>query len=221
MAALGHRDAPQWIGLGEASSLLGIAPGTLRRWADEGRVPVFTTPGGHRRFSRSALRALLPADRQGRPTLARLGASPERIARVYRSRRARRVREAVPWAEAMSDETRITFRERGRNLVSLLLEHLDAADSRYAGLKLQEARRLAADYGREVAGLGSSMSEAVQGFLRFRTPFVGELASIARKRGLDTREATALLTDAEAAMDQLLLAFMTGHALAAGARRRS
>ena len=40
----GTRQSSSWIGLGEASRLLGIAPGTLRRWADEGRIPVFTTP---------------------------------------------------------------------------------------------------------------------------------------------------------------------------------
>ena len=61
----GTRQSSSWIGLGEASRLLGIAPGTLRRWADEGRIPVFTTPGGHRRFARSTLSALLPAARPG------------------------------------------------------------------------------------------------------------------------------------------------------------
>ena len=72
-----------------------------------------------------------------------------------------------------------------------------------------------------MATLGSSLSEAVEGFLRFRSPFVEELATIARRRGLDTREATALLADAERAMDRLLIAMMTGHSLESGSRRRS
>jgi hypothetical protein len=62
------------------------------------------------------------------------------------------------------------------------------------------------------------MTEAVQTFIQFRTPFTAQLASTARRRGLDTREATALLTSAEAAMDQLLVATMTGHSLATGQR---
>ncbi len=44
------RDTTGWVSLGEARRTLGIAPGTLRRRADDGRVPVFTTPGGHRRL---------------------------------------------------------------------------------------------------------------------------------------------------------------------------
>jgi len=35
--------------------------------------------------------------------------------------------------------------------------------------------------------------------------------ALARLRRLDTREATALLVDAEAALDRLLVALMTGH----------
>lgn len=209
-----------WMTLGEASATLGIAPGTLRRWADDGRVPVFTTPGGHRRFTQAAIAAILPANRVRRPTLARLGASPERIALAYRSRQARPRSEALPWVEALSEHDRLAFGERGRALVALLLEHLDADDGRLAALKLQEAERLAASYGRDAATLGASLSEAVQGFLRFRRPFTEALAQVARTRGLDTREATALLAGATAATDRLLIAMMTGHTLEEGARGR-
>jgi phage gp36-like protein len=48
--------------------------------------------------------------------------------------------------------------------------------------------------------------------VRFREAFIGELAGIARRRRLDTREATALLVEAETAVDKLLVALMNGHA---------
>ncbi len=218
MASQSRSGRPDWVTLGEASRLLGIAPGTLRRWADEGRVAVFTTPGGHRRFSKAALRSLLPSERSSRPQLARLGASPERIARAYRPGRSHPDRVVSPGLEALADLDRHAFRERGRQLLGLLLDHLDARDDDSRALKLQEAARLAAEDGRAAAALGASMSEAVQGFLQFRAPFIAELASIGRRRGLDTREATALLTDAEAALDRLLVAMMTGHTLTAGSQ---
>jgi excisionase family DNA binding protein len=215
-------NSEDWLTLAEASRVLGVSGATLRRWADDGRVPVFTTPGGHRRFSRRTLQHLLPATRRDRPTLARLGASPERIVRAYRPRRsaasAATAAERPPWLEHLSDTDRLEFRERGRHLLELLVEHLDAADASTAALKLQEAAQLAAGHGRQVAALGASMAEAVQTFIQFRSPFVQQLAATARRRGLDTREATDLLIGAEAAMDHLLVATMTGHSLAAGQR---
>src|SRR4029079_9002268 len=44
-----------WLSLGPASELLGIDPDTLRRWADEGRVPAWTTAGGAWRLAGGAL----------------------------------------------------------------------------------------------------------------------------------------------------------------------
>ncbi len=227
-----HDQAPDqdWVGLGEASRLLGISHGTLRRWADEGRVAVFVTPGGHRRFSRHVLRSLLPAARSRRPSLARLGASPERIARAYRPapRQQPSPREvpeqssprASSWLDVLEDEDRTAFRARGREIVTVLLDYLDATGTETRTIRLQEACRLAAQHGRRIAELGASMTEAVETFLRVRTPFVTELAGIARHRGLDTREATELLVQADEALDRLLVATMTGHSLAAVGRRR-
>src|SRR5215469_12713125 len=51
-----------WLGLHEASVLLGVSLSTVRRWADSGKVPVYRTAGGHRRFRRQELQSLLAAD---------------------------------------------------------------------------------------------------------------------------------------------------------------
>jgi len=67
------RSDPQWLSLGDASRLLGVSTATVRRWADSGRLRPFTTPGGHRRFSRASLERLLPAQRARRPELAAAG----------------------------------------------------------------------------------------------------------------------------------------------------
>ena len=212
-----RRRSAGWLSLSEASRVLGISPGTLRRWADGGSVPVFTTPGGHRRFSRAALAALLPSERTKRPSLDRMGASADRITRAYRSPHG--PRGAGAWVDDLSEAEREVFRERGRVLVGQLLAHLDAPDGRTSAARLTDAKRLAADYGRGTAERGCSLSDAVQGFLRFRAPFTDELAALARRRGLDTREATELLAAAESAMDELLIAMMTGHTLEGGRRR--
>ncbi len=221
MSRSASRD-PDWMGLSEASRVLGVSPATLRRWSDAGRLRVFTTPGGHRRFSRSALDRLLPADRSRRPSIGGPGLSPSRIARTYR-RASREAAPELPWVLALSDEQRLLFRERGHVLAASLLQHLDSTQPEAAAHHLKEASSSAAEYGAVAARLGLSLNQTVEGFLRFRAPFHHELAVAARRRGFDTAETTDLLETAERAMDELLLATMNGHGLApgAGSRRQS
>jgi excisionase family DNA binding protein len=201
---------PDWLGLSEASRVLGVSPATLRRWSNAGRLRVFTTPGGHRRFSRSALERLLPADRTRRPTLGSAGLTPTQIARTYR-RASREAAPELPWVLTLTDDQRRLFRERGQLLAAGLLQHLDAPDPESASHHLEEAAVNAAEYGRVAASLGLSLSQTVEGFLRFRMPFHRELSVAARRRGFDTVETTGLLEAAERAMDRLLVATMTGH----------
>ncbi|HEU4572470.1 MAG TPA: helix-turn-helix domain-containing protein [Candidatus Limnocylindrales bacterium] len=203
------RQNPDWISLSEASRVLGVSPATLRRWSDAGRLRVFTTPGGHRRFSRDALERLLPGDRSRRPSIGG-SLTPSRIARTYR-RASREVAPELPWVLTLTDEQRALFRERGHLLAASLLQYLDAAQPDAAAMHLAEAGRSATDYGTVAAGMGLSLSQTVEGFLRFRAPFHQELAIAARRRGFDTTETTDLLQTAERAMDQLLIATMTGH----------
>jgi len=54
---------PEWLTLGQAAKFLGVAQSTLRKWSDQGRIPAFYTPGGHRRFRRHDLQSFV--DRSG------------------------------------------------------------------------------------------------------------------------------------------------------------
>ena len=57
----------EWLTLGQAAAFLGAAQSTLRKWADNGRLPAFYTPGGHRRFRRTDLEAFLAGPRATGP----------------------------------------------------------------------------------------------------------------------------------------------------------
>jgi excisionase family DNA binding protein len=50
---------PEWLTLGQAAKYLGVAQSTIRKWSDQGRVPAFYTPGGHRRYRRRDLDSFL------------------------------------------------------------------------------------------------------------------------------------------------------------------
>jgi len=58
-----NRDDSEWLTLGQAARFLGVAQSTIRKWSDQGKVPAFYTPGGHRRYRRTDLEVFL--DRSG------------------------------------------------------------------------------------------------------------------------------------------------------------
>ena len=190
--------------------MLGVSPVTLRRWADSGRLKTWVTPGGHRRFSPDALARLLPSERLRRPTLPAAGVTAARVARSYR-RQLPRVTAGLPWVLDLTVEQRALLRERGRQLAEAVLAHLDAGEETDGERHLADASAAASDYGRLAAGMGLSMSQTVESFLRFRAPFRRELLTVTRRRGFDTDEATELIERAEEAMDRLLVATMKGH----------
>lgn len=209
----------RWLSLGPASRLLGIDPDTLRRWADEGRVEAWATPGGHRRFDRRALERLATDRRRGtgRP-LASLGASPERLNRVYRRHYAAdaAATEAATGPRAHSardDIDREAYRQDGRRLIAALIDFLDAhaADARTRDRLEGEARAIVDDQAARLAAAGSSLTEAVSRFVAARQPFLAELAGLGRSRSLDPTRLAALYGDASAILDRLLLRFIDTH----------
>lgn len=209
---------PHWLSLGDASRLLGVSTATVRRWSDSGRLRPFTTPGGHRRFSRESLERMLPSDRARRPELgAGDGLTPTRLRRAYR-REAMPVARQAAWIATLDGDDRETFRRLGRRLAWELVAHLDAFEDESRQLHLREATALAADYGRLGADLGLAMSDVVEGFLAFRRPFLAEVGAVAARRGFDTAEVTTLFEEAERALDRLLIATMSGHRIRVGSQ---
>jgi hypothetical protein len=190
--------------------MLGIAPATLRRWSDAGRVRVFTTPGGHRRYRRAAVERLVPGDHHDRPSLVRSGLTSSRVVRAYREVARVAVRE-IPWLVRLDDTQRDWFRRHGHRLTGALLGYLDADEPIVTEHQLAEAIAEATAFGRLAAGLDLSLRQAVEAFLQFRRPFIRQLTLIARQRGFDTEATVELLEAAEDVMDRLLIAAMTAH----------
>jgi excisionase family DNA binding protein len=52
---------------GEVAALFRVDPKTVTRWAASGRITSIRTPGGHRRFRESEVRALLRGDNEASP----------------------------------------------------------------------------------------------------------------------------------------------------------
>jgi excisionase family DNA binding protein len=189
------------MGLSEARRTLGLSASTLRRLADSGTIRTFVTPGGHRRFSRTSVQALLPTDLPHRPPMARLGETPERLVRRYH----RAAAQALPWIGDLDSEDRLRFRAGGRRIVTALLAALDAPGPRARRRCLSEARAAGAEYGRAAGAAGLPASVTVEVFARMRQPFLEELSALARRRDFDAAATTGMLAEATAALDDLLL----------------
>ena len=117
--------SPRWLSLGPASRLLGVDPDTLRRWADDGRVEAYMTPGGHRRFDRRSIEQLVATRRAGHPTAGQPrrqpGAPDPGLPALVRHRTT--ATGGIPADDTVERER---YRQDGRRLVEALVAHLDA-----------------------------------------------------------------------------------------------
>ena len=191
--------------------MLGVDPDTLRRWADNGKIDVFTTPGGHRRFLRTSIDALIPRARSPRrASLSAMGEPPDRIAAEFR-KRVRTELTDQDWRTRFDEGSLRWFRERGMRMSDLLLGSLDT--SRRVGREqlVAQAETLGTEYGVEAKRTGLSLGEATQAFLFFRARFMAEIAQVARRRNVETSQAAALFAEADAALDRIILALIAGH----------
>ena len=122
------RVEPEWLTLGQAARFLGVAQSTIRKWSDQGRVPAFYTPGGHRRFRRGDLESFLARSGPGR---AQTGPAVLLVDDDERMRELVRVeleREGYDVQEAASaDEGLASIESRKPELVLLdvMMPHVD------------------------------------------------------------------------------------------------
>ncbi|MEO7663901.1 MAG: helix-turn-helix domain-containing protein [Candidatus Limnocylindrales bacterium] len=206
-----------WMSLGPASRLVGVDPDTMRRWADGGRIRAFSTPGGHRRFSRADLDQLVASRRGATQPLASVGTTPDRMTRAY----ARAYRDGAPVAEGLlGADSRAVLRTEGRRLIAVILAYLDATKPNDRERWEGEALTLIGSAATQLAAAGADVKEVLAIYLRARKPLLGELAALGRRRALDPGQLATLYERAVGLLDRLLLHLVETHASAVAASHR-
>lgn len=202
---------PEWVSIHEAALLMGVSPATLRRWSDAGDIRTFTTPGGHRRFSLTAIAGLLPAV-DSKP------ASHDQILEEVRLRTDRVV--AGGSRRIGRGSSRLASDERGdlalaeaqlRQAVAGLLGSLDAPRAGARSAALAAGRSAAGACGKLAAMRGLGLCQTVEAWLRLRRIVLRELASAARRHDLDLSTTTRWLDAASEGLDAMLMDVMGGH----------
>lgn len=197
----------RWLSIHDACLLLGVDPSTLRRWSDSGKVPVFRTPGGHRRYVEADLRRLIGTGPrpQERARINRQNLT-DRSLSGYEEEYLRAVRER-PWFRSYGTENQDEHRRLGRRLVDLAVRF--AAMAPNAGDRsslLVEGRQIGEHYGRSGAEHGLTSAETVEAFLYFRYPVFRAVTSLIEEEELASRRAIRLFSEISNFMDQVLIA---------------
>lgn len=155
----------QWLSLGEAAERLGVHATTLRRWADNGDIPVMLTPGGHRRFALSDVQRFAAQQR---------GLSgPGQVASAWADHALQTTRQEIvshqdePWLATFDNGARDANRRLGQQLLGLTMQYIGAPPEETAVL-LTEAQDLGRQYGELARANGLPLTEALEATLFFR-----------------------------------------------------
>lgn len=196
---------PEWMSIHEASVLMGVSSATLRRWSDAGDIRAFTTPGGHRRFSRAAVASLLPADATERPADAT--ERPD----GNRRRELSRVAREVPWFADLDPAAQRAMRRHARRISTALIASMEAVDADDRASSLAEAESSAAACAVLAAGSGVGLRETVEAFLGFRASYLRALIDASPERRGGARASAASIEAATGAFDRLVCRAMRAH----------
>ena len=155
--------------LKQASERLSVHPTTLRRWADQGSIPVVITPGGHRRFPRSAVERMREQRTGGVGQKDAGEALAERALSHTRAEIAEHRDER--WLSELNEREREEKRLLGQRVMGLMMQFISMEDDDGADL-LEEARALGRVYAESAIQTGMSLSEALQATMFFRDHIV-------------------------------------------------
>jgi excisionase family DNA binding protein len=205
-----------WVGMRRACEILGVNQSTLRQWTDTGRVPFFLTPGGHRRYRESDLRALAaPGPSASTAQLATiLLGSQDRYQAVIR-----KAVQTSSWYGQFDDAARHQFRLLGASMLGLLTTYVGGEGRRERERALHRGRELAAEYGETAATLGLSQVEATEAFLLFRNPVLEIVHRWLAAQPPGSPRTAEPLRRVTTFMDQVLVSMAAAHERSVQARQ--
>ncbi len=196
-----------WLSIDAACQMLGVDQSTLRRWSDSGKVPVFRTPGGHRRYNEDDLRAMLhgesrPRRRMSRQVLTDLSFS------AYESDFIRQVRSRA-WYTAYDPGQLEELRVLGRKLVDLAIRSIGGRSDR--GQTIDEGRAIGRRYGTMSAEAGLSADDAVEAFLFFRYPVIQAMTRFIEEESVPAKRSGRIYMEISQFLDQVLVSTVSAH----------
>jgi excisionase family DNA binding protein len=153
-----------WMAITQAAQRLGVHPTTLRRWADEGQLPVMLTPGGHRRFSDSDLERFT----KERSRLRVIFGFEEMWAEAALSRARTEIvnHQEKRWLHTMNEADRERKRLLGRRMIDLLLQYVSL--DRGGDEVVEEMKAIGREHALQTLKAGLPSRDALQAAMFFQ-----------------------------------------------------
>jgi excisionase family DNA binding protein len=193
-----------WLELSAAADYLGIHFTTLRRWADDGRVPCIRTPGGRRRFKKDELDTFVLGLRQGGSTALAALQKLEGPVTVHPTGQSG-VRDE-PWYSRLDDAQRRAMRAEGQQLMAVLMQYANRSNGGEAFL--DEGRCLAVQYGDVCFSAALSLVETVRAFILVRRSITDSVYEAGALAGPPDAETWRLYDRMNHFLDMMLLAML-------------
>ncbi|HEX9364907.1 MAG TPA: helix-turn-helix domain-containing protein [Candidatus Dormibacteraeota bacterium] len=188
---------PEWLSLDEAAKRLKVHPATLRDWADKGRLRIYRTPGGHRRFSEADVSAM---GKEAKPDLSLLMHATVGQTRIATSD-GRLASES--WYARFDEAAKARQRELGMDLVQFLVSFLANTERDWT----QEIQELGRRYASLARNAGLSVGDAMRAFHLFDglvRASVNDLSAARLTRGDLEQSVGWFLNEVEVAMVEAL-----------------
>lgn len=152
----------EWLSLSGAAAMLGVHPSTIRKWSDEGKLPVHLTQGGHRRYRLNEVEAWKISRNVG--DAIDIDQLLDQVLHAVRIRIQNQSMESEHWYTQLDDETRDHYRASGRSLAHAILFYLASTDDN-GELK---AQAVGFEYASRSRRHNLPITEATRAYLFFR-----------------------------------------------------
>ncbi len=196
-----------WLELSEAADYIGVHFTTLRRWADDGKVPCIRTPGGRRRFKQAELDVFMASLRQGDRSAS---TALQRLERCMTTGRGGHLGvQDEPWYSRLDDSQRTAMRAEGQQLMAVLMQY--ATRNNGGEAFLDEGKRLAIHYGEVCYSVGLSLVETVRAFILVRRSITDSVYGAGALAGPPDEETWRLYDRMNHFLDMMLLTILEAY----------
>lgn len=192
-----------WLSLSEVAGILGVHPSTVRSWADQGKLPVHRTQGGHRRFRRGEVDLLVASETAG--SISEMGEVMQNALRQTRLHVLDGDLTGQPWYQKLDEDSRDQYRRGGRSLLQGLMTYLGSDEKEGRS----EARAIGYEYASIGKRCGLNTAEAVFAFLFFRNLLMDAMLAVYESASIRSSQAWGdMFRKVSAYTDQVLVTLL-------------